>query len=96
MAWIVLDGGSNARNVHVDGSIEGLERFAAHKVHQLFARQHPPGTFRKRDQQFELVRRQRANLTIDPYEARVAVDSRGDRSAVPSPPARRRPGAAAP
>ena len=74
MARIVLDRGAYAGDVHVDRTIEGLERLAAHEVHQLLACQHATGTLGDCDQQLELVRRQRASLAIDPYHTRGSID----------------------
>ena len=71
---IVLDRRADARDVHVDGAVEGLERLAAHELHQLLARQHAARLLGERHQQLELVAGERALVAVEPHVARVAVD----------------------
>jgi len=74
MPGIILDRSTNAGDVHVDRTIERFEHLAARQVHQLFPRQHPARAFGQCHQQFELMRRQRARLAVDPDDAGVAID----------------------
>ena len=62
MARIVLDGGPDTGDVHVDAAIEGFQLLAFDSVHELLARQNPTGVVGECHQKIELIARQRARL----------------------------------
>src|SRR5919204_2491975 len=71
---IVLDGGADARDVHVDRAVEGLELLALHEVHQRLAREDASGALGERHEEIELERREAALRAVEPHAARVAID----------------------
>src|SRR4029077_9015984 len=73
LLYIVLDRGADARDVHVDRAVEGLELLALHQVHQRLAREHAPGALGERDEEIELQRGDAALHAVEAHAARVAV-----------------------
>src|SRR6185295_3326940 len=71
---IVLDRRADARDVHVDRAVEGLERLASYQVHQRVARQYAAGVFRKRHDELVLQRGQRPFGAVEAHRARIAID----------------------
>src|SRR6478672_7429119 len=71
---IVLDHGADARDMNVDRAVEGLERMALERIHDLVAREHPAGTLREDDEEIELVAGEVARLAVEPGDARADVD----------------------
>src|SRR5579864_8690087 len=68
-AWllrVVLNGGADAGDVHVDRPVEGVEPFVPEQIHQGVARHHPAGVLRQREEQRELVARQGAHYAVEP------------------------------
>ena len=60
--------------MHVDRAVEGLQRVALQRVHDLVARQHPSGALRQHHQQIELVAGEVAGLAVEPRDALAEVD----------------------
>ena len=89
---VVLDRRADARDVDVDRAVEGLQRIALERVHDLVAREHAPGALRQHDEQVELVAGQLAGLAVDARGARAEVDLQ---AAEAQHLARRRPAAGA-
>mmetsp|Transcript_10445 Transcript_10445/g.42618 ORF Transcript_10445/g.42618 Transcript_10445/m.42618 type:complete len:696 (-) Transcript_10445:2300-4387(-) len=71
---VVLDDGPDARDVHIDGAVEGLERMALERVHDLVAGKHPAGALREHHQQIELVAGQIADLAVQARDAGGQID----------------------
>ena len=74
MARVVLDGGADARDVHVDAAVEGLQGVPAHALHQRFAREHAAGAVGQSHQQVELMAGERPLAPVEADDARLAVD----------------------
>src|ERR671936_1023827 len=71
---IILDRGADARDMHVDRAVEGLELLALHEVHQRLAREHAPGALGERHEEVELERGDAALDAVDAHAPRIAVD----------------------
>src|ERR1700730_888133 len=71
---IVLDRRPDARDMHVDGTVERLDLLALDRVHQRIARHHPAGMLRERQQQGELITGQWTRRAVEPHLAGSAVD----------------------
>jgi hypothetical protein len=60
--------------VDVDRAVEGLERVALQRIHDLVAREDAAGALRKHDEQVELVPGQVAELAVEAGDAGAEVD----------------------
>ena len=60
--------------MHVDRAVEGVERLTLDDIHQGVARHDEPGALRERQQQGELIARERARHAVEPRRARAAID----------------------
>src|SRR6188508_995624 len=67
---VVLDDGADARDVDVDRAVEGLERMALQRIHDLVTREDAAGALREDDQQVELVPGEVADLAVEAGDAR--------------------------
>src|SRR5690349_1783933 len=60
--------------MHVDRSVEGVQRMRFEDVHQRIARHDAPGVLGEGEQDSELVAGQRPCLAVETYLSRAAVD----------------------